>query len=479
VSAIAVAVLALSVERQKIHLGVPLSLLALDQFAWNLGLTGYELTLDSRYLWAREITAPFFVPLALHFVLTFTAKRTRFRPVLIGAYLVFGAESVFTLLHFTLGLQVSPDVHSLLLGGTGVPVGVLAMALVWRRASEEPDDRTKAWILLVAVVAVTLLLPTDLAADMGYAVPRLANVASLVFNVALVYLLPGMDSAAGVRRVALPFAGLIALLIVIAYLGLFAQFQRSLGVLVLTMTVLTLGIVALARVAIRSFTHEREMLERKASASVLSPETAHDLIGRLRAARNAVELMKTLGTPDQQALAALAEAQLGDSMKILDRHRRLTTLQLERRELDLSSELAMKAASLQAMVGQKKVELRTELLPSCPHIEADLDLLVSAVTQLVSNACDAMPPEGGQVTVKTTSDGGHLVVAVHDTGSGMDARDQERVERGFTTKPTGTGIGLAFVQDVAKAHGGTMVFTSKKGVGTTVEVRLPLEVHHG
>ena len=68
------------------------------------------------------------------------------------------------------------------------------------------------------------------------------------------------------------------------------------------------------------------------------------------------------------------------------------------------------------------------------------------------------------------------MLSVEDVGIGMSARTRERaLDDFYTTKVTGSGLGLAFVRRVAEAHGGEVSLTSKEGAGTTVRLFLPLE----
>ena len=69
-----------------------------------------------------------------------------------------------------------------------------------------------------------------------------------------------------------------------------------------------------------------------------------------------------------------------------------------------------------------------------------------------------------------------MTLTVEDAGLGMSARTRERAMDDFyTTKATGSGLGLAFVRRVAEAHGGDVSLWSKEGAGTTVRLFLPLE----
>ena len=99
------------------------------------------------------------------------------------------------------------------------------------------------------------------------------------------------------------------------------------------------------------------------------------------------------------------------------------------------------------------------------------------VENLVRNAVEAMPA-GGTLRVRTfraeRDARAPIGLAVEDTGHGMHARTRERAfDDFFTTKTTGSGLGLAFVRRIVHAHGGRVSLASQPGQGTRVDVVLP------
>jgi signal transduction histidine kinase len=99
--------------------------------------------------------------------------------------------------------------------------------------------------------------------------------------------------------------------------------------------------------------------------------------------------------------------------------------------------------------------------------------LRQALDNLVRNAVDATP-EGGRVSVAVQAGRGGHSIEVHDTGRGIEPDHLAKIfDLYFTTKPEGTGVGLAVTQQIVTAHGGAIEVDSEPGAGTTMTVRLP------
>ena len=99
--------------------------------------------------------------------------------------------------------------------------------------------------------------------------------------------------------------------------------------------------------------------------------------------------------------------------------------------------------------------------------------LRQALDNLVRNAIDATPA-GGRVDVSVRAAGAGCVIEVSDTGRGIEPDHLPKVfDLYFTTKPDGTGVGLAVTQQIVSAHGGTIEVDSRPGAGAAFTLRLP------
>ena len=108
-------------------------------------------------------------------------------------------------------------------------------------------------------------------------------------------------------------------------------------------------------------------------------------------------------------------------------------------------------------------------------LNADGDQLDQLLINLVTNAVDASLQTGGGVVVGWTKGDDHLDVWVRDDGPGISETANLFVPF-FTTKPNGSGIGLALSRQIAEGHGGTLTLANRReGKGCEARVRLPLE----
>jgi signal transduction histidine kinase len=124
----------------------------------------------------------------------------------------------------------------------------------------------------------------------------------------------------------------------------------------------------------------------------------------------------------------------------------------------------------------RKIEFVTQADP-IPLLQVNPDQIQQVFLNLVLNAIDAMP-EGGRLEVAIRRVDPWVLIRFTDTGGGIDDSALDRIfDPFFTTKPLGkgTGLGLSICYGIIKDHNGQISVKSKKGSGTTFEVRLPME----
>lgn len=125
-------------------------------------------------------------------------------------------------------------------------------------------------------------------------------------------------------------------------------------------------------------------------------------------------------------------------------------------------------------LNEHRVQLRRDFSTALPRLEYDEHLVKQALLNLIKNAMNAMEG-GGKLTIQARLDGNQVQVKVSDTGIGMDEQVQQKIfEPYFTTKATGTGLGLTVVYKIMKEHRGDITVQSKAGEGTTFTLYFPV-----
>lgn len=142
--------------------------------------------------------------------------------------------------------------------------------------------------------------------------------------------------------------------------------------------------------------------------------------------------------------------------------------------VDIASLIRSVIIALQEEIEKSAVKPVTAIEPTLPFIEADESQLRQALMNLVTNALDAMTA-GGTLSITACRDGSYIEIGVSDTGIGICPENWDRLfSPFFTTKVTGTGLGLAVVSQVIHNHRGSLRFDSIPNRGTTFYIRLAL-----
>jgi two-component system sensor histidine kinase PilS (NtrC family) len=218
--------------------------------------------------------------------------------------------------------------------------------------------------------------------------------------------------------------------------------------------------------------------ERLGAVGQLAAGLAHEIRNPLASLSGAVELLSADLRAEDDGSRRLAEivrcetARLNRLVTDFLSYARPGPGELERVELVV---LFRELEQLWHSGEQEGVELRTRAAAGIA-VRANPDQLRQVLWNLVRNAAEAQPVDA-EVRVSAdllADDAGRVEICVEDRGDGICADDLERVfEPFYTTRPKGTGLGLATVHRIVEAHGGNLALNSAPGQGTTVRFTLP------
>ncbi|MEY2536941.1 MAG: hypothetical protein QOG67_681 [Verrucomicrobiota bacterium] len=124
-------------------------------------------------------------------------------------------------------------------------------------------------------------------------------------------------------------------------------------------------------------------------------------------------------------------------------------------------------------IKDRDIVVEQELRPDLPLLQLDRDQMKQAFYNVIKNSLEAMKRRG-ILRIRTAMDETHVTVSFTDTGGGISAENLSRIfEPYFTTKVSGTGLGLLIVRRIVREHGGEMAIESSEGKGLILTIRLP------
>ena len=224
---------------------------------------------------------------------------------------------------------------------------------------------------------------------------------------------------------------------------------------------------------------QREIQRRDRLAAIgnLAAGVAHEVRNPLSSIKGYASYFKNLFAEDSENRAA-AEVLISET----DRLNRVVT---ELLEISRPSDIKPKLVDIRSVIDatlrltqpdssqHARTEISINITDDTKEVFIDPDRFVQVLMNIYLNSIQAMP-DGGLLKTDVFTKNNHLVIVISDTGGGMSEETMSQFFNPyFTTKNTGTGLGMAIVQKIVDAHNGEIAVSSKEGKGTTITIFLP------
>ncbi len=233
------------------------------------------------------------------------------------------------------------------------------------------------------------------------------------------------------------------------------------------------------------YERQRSMLNatRLMTMGNMMSEISHDLRKPLTNIKGGLQVMRDRWPENakKDGFFEMAEqelSRLSELVKELVDFSNPTRYQTERKKIEDPISRAVKLVGPD--LKRYKIMMKTEFEENLPLVSINYNQIIETLLNMFINAIDAMD-EGGTLIVRALryfdekEKRSYVQIQIEDDGKGIPPEDQERIfDRYFTTKDTGTGLGLAVVDRIIKSHNGRIELRSRLGKGTTFYINLPV-----
>ena len=238
-----------------------------------------------------------------------------------------------------------------------------------------------------------------------------------------------------------------------------------------------------AEAALRQAQADLAYMSRVTTMGELTASLAHEIRQPISAAvTNARTCLRWLGreAPDVAEASEAASRIVKDATRAADIISRISLLfkkgALQRELVDVNDVIREMIVLLRGEATRHSISIRIELAENLPKVMADPVQLQQVFMNLMLNAIEAMKEGSGgsELTIKSEAEDGQVLISVSDTGVGLSPEQVEQIFKAFfTTKDTGTGMGLPISRSIIESHGGRLWATGVPGSGATFQFTLP------
>jgi two-component system sensor histidine kinase HydH len=261
-------------------------------------------------------------------------------------------------------------------------------------------------------------------------------------------------------------------------------YQVSIGLALGGLALALLLMLSMSRSMVRQQASEDRLLdelrraEHLASLGRLVAGVAHEIRNPLAGIRSTIQLWQR--RPDPATTDGAMETVLHETERMNDILTRLLQFaradQVERHANDMNGLIGETVGLLKAQAGAQGVDITVEPAQASPMVWGSSAALRQVLLNLITNALQAMP-QGGHLwcRCRLAASQSTIEIDVADTGPGIAPEHRAHLfEPFFTTRPSGTGLGLALCREILSQHGGQILFQADASPGTTFTIILPV-----
>lgn len=200
----------------------------------------------------------------------------------------------------------------------------------------------------------------------------------------------------------------------------------------------------------------------------------HEIKNPLAVCKGYLEMINLDNKPKSEKYILIMKQEINRSLNIISDFVEFNKIKIVKEEIDLNLLLEDVYDCFKIIANSKNIKLIYRVnLSEETYFAGDYERLKQVIVNLLKNSLESISDKG-KISLSSSIYKEHIDIIVEDTGSGMSSETLSRLKEMFyTTKENGTGLGVALSNEIVKAHGGELLYTSELNKGTKVTIRLP------
>lgn len=202
----------------------------------------------------------------------------------------------------------------------------------------------------------------------------------------------------------------------------------------------------------------------------------HEIKNPIAVCKGYLEMFDVNNVEHSRKYVPIIKQEIERTLTIMDDFSSFTKLKLEKNILDINLLLEDVVNSLEALFKSNNIETDFNIRAEEIYMQGDYNRLKQVLINIFKNAVEAIPSDKkGIIKLRTKKDNKFITIYIEDNGMGMDKETLDNIGSIFyTTKANGTGLGITLSKEILSKHNGSIKYESKKDIGTTVIIKIPL-----
>ncbi len=218
-------------------------------------------------------------------------------------------------------------------------------------------------------------------------------------------------------------------------------------------------------------------LEKEKSLRASLFKITHEIKNPIAVCKGYLDMIDTSNKNKMDKYVPIIKEEINRTLTLMDDYLDYTKIKVEKSYIDIYYLLEDTTDSMSGLFKKSNVITDFKIPRKELYLNADYNRLKQVLINIFKNSIEAKKEaEDLKISLKTKTDGDNLIIIITDNGIGMDEETLARVtEMFFTTKKTGTGLGLSLSREIIELHQGTIKYSSELGKGTKVVITLPIK----